>query len=61
MKSTHPEAFCQICHNPNPTWSADNDLWNQVMGSPNGIICPVCFEKKADEKGVVVIIRAQRI
>lgn len=55
----HPEDRCQQCGNKNIVWSADNDLWNKVMGSPNGIICPQCFEKIAKEKGVSITFRAE--
>lgn len=40
---------------------ADNDLWNEVMGKPDGIVCPSCFEKEADKKGINIILKAQRI
>lgn len=56
----HPEDYCQQCGGKNIVWSADNDLWNKVIGSPNGIICPQCFEKKAEESAVSVIFRAGR-
>lgn len=39
----HPEAICQRCGGPNPIWHAPSDLWNRVMGGPNGIVCPTCF------------------
>lgn len=49
----HPETVCDECKGENPTpWVAPNDLWNQVVGSPNGILCPSCFIKLAKRKGV---------
>src|SRR5262245_16285823 len=46
-KPEHPENNCHKCGAANPIWSADNELWNEVVGSPNGILCPSCFEKTA--------------
>lgn len=48
----HPEAFCQNCHRSNPSWSAPSWLWNKVNGSPNGILCPSCFQEKCDLLGI---------
>jgi hypothetical protein len=46
----HPEAFCQECHRPNAAWFAPNEIWNAV--SPDdGILCPVCFIRKAESAG----------
>lgn len=56
----HPEDICQQCGGKNVVWSADNDLWNELMGGPNGIVCPQCFEKVAEEKGVSIIFNAVR-
>jgi hypothetical protein len=43
----HPEKTCQSCGGPNPRWSADSAWWNEVVGSPNGILCPTCFVFRA--------------
>lgn len=48
----HPESTCQSCGGINPVWSADNELWNKVVGSPYGILCPTCFVKKANEMDI---------
>jgi hypothetical protein len=53
------ESICQSCGNYNPIWSAPNELFNKVNGSPNGILCPNCFEKKADNMGIHIIYRAE--
>lgn len=45
------EGECQKCGGHNPVWSAENELWNTVVGSEAGILCPVCFDKMAREKG----------
>ncbi len=47
----HPELKCKKCGNHNPTWSAENDLWNSVIGEEGGILCPSCFDLAAREKG----------
>lgn len=57
----HPESICRECNGCNPTWYADNDLFNLINGSPNGIICPSCFEKKAKALGISIIFKAQKI
>ena len=54
QKEGHPEDKCQECGSRNPCWSAPNELWNIVVGSPDGILCPRCFQDKADEKGITV-------
>lgn len=50
---------CDDCSGPNPVWYAPNALWNLVMGGPEakddpgGMICPVCFIKRAEDGGHV--------
>jgi len=44
---------CRRCGGPDVVWFAPNDLWNRVNGSPNGILCPTCFVRTAEERGVV--------
>lgn len=46
------EEKCKACGGDNPVWSANNELWNKVNGSPNGILCPTCFVKMANEAGI---------
>ncbi|MDP9113881.1 MAG: hypothetical protein M3O20_09375, partial [Acidobacteriota bacterium] len=48
----HPENMCQECGGPNPVWFAPNHIWNQIVGSEAGMLCPVCFIKRADSKGL---------
>lgn len=48
----HPEAICERCGGPNVVWFAPNDLWNRVIGSPEGIVCPRCFVLAAEAKGI---------
>lgn len=59
--SPHPEDTCQQCGNRNPTWYAPYELWNKVHGSPNGILCPCCFQTEAELKGFSVVFKAQLI
>jgi hypothetical protein len=49
---THPEDRCQACGGPNIVWFTDSALWNRVNGSPNGILCPMCFVALAEAIGV---------
>lgn len=46
----HPEDTCDKCGGPNFPWRTDNVTWNLVVGSPNGIWCPVCFAFEAERK-----------
>lgn len=41
------------CGHPNPVWSADSQLWNEVMCGDRdeeaaGVLCPACFADRAD-------------
>jgi len=57
------ETGCQECGGENPVWFAPHDLWNRVMGGedckddPGGILCPVCFIRKAEMAGIKEIWR----
>ena len=52
------ESICQECGKDNVVWSAPHDIWNELY--PNeGIVCPSCFDKKAQEKGYKIIFRAE--
>lgn len=46
-------SYCDDCGRVNPVWFAPNDLWNTVVGSPNGTLCPACFIDLAEQRGVV--------
>lgn len=39
---------CQLCGQRNVAWFAPNDLWNAVMGGADGVLCPMCFVRKAE-------------
>ncbi len=45
------DAVCQECGAANPVWWAENELWNAVMGSEAGILCPTCFIITAQRQG----------
>jgi len=58
------ETGCQECGGgENPVWFAPHDLWNRVMGGedckddPGGILCPVCFIRRAERVGIKEIWR----
>jgi hypothetical protein len=54
----HPEDFCQECGLPNPTWYAPNLLWNKLC-KPVEIICPICFQKRADKAGINLVFTTE--
>lgn len=45
---------CPECGTDYPAWFTDNPLWNTVLGGPTamddpgGMLCPLCFAKKAE-------------
>lgn len=39
---------------PRTYWFADNHVWNRVVGSEVGVLCPRCFTEKAEAMGVPV-------
>lgn len=51
-QTEHPEAKCQKCGNDNVVWFAPNELWNKVVDDKTAILCPVCFVKMAEAKGI---------
>ena len=53
------DLICQKCGSKNPAWYADNDLFNKVNGSPDGVLCPMCFQELADSKGINIIFKAE--
>lgn len=51
-------AKCESCGGPAFVWFAPNDLWNLVKGGhakddPGGMLCPNCFIRAAEKKGIV--------
>lgn len=42
---------CGDCGGSTRCWFAPNDLWNRVVGSPYGMLCPNCFIDRAEAAG----------
>lgn len=61
MSTVHPEDFCQKCGAANTVWYAPHELFILVNDSQNGIICPACFYKMAEEKGISIIFKAEEV
>jgi hypothetical protein len=40
-------------------WAPDDDLYVEVHGSPYGILCPACFDRQAEAKGITVRFEAR--
>lgn len=47
------EANCDTCGRVYSPWSADNDLWNEVMPDDGGLLCPSCFMDRFDDESLV--------
>jgi hypothetical protein len=46
------EEHCHKCGNPvGVIWTAPDELWQAVMGTPGGIRCIRCFDEEAEAKG----------
>lgn len=41
----HPEDYCHRCAGPNMSWYTSHNLFNLANGGPDGIICPICFDR----------------
>lgn len=57
---------CRVCGAPDvgpggTYWFAPNELWNEVNGSPNGLLCPGCFTAECGKKGIVIGWRSDRV
>ena len=49
--------FCHDCGRTQPlVWHAPDDLWADVMGRTDGggVVCPECFDKRADGLGLLL-------
>lgn len=55
------DSICHTCGVENPAWYADNELFNKINGSPNGVYCPLCFQKMADKAGLNIIFKVESI
>lgn len=46
---------CQDCgHCFRLVWSVKDEIWNEVMGSGDGILCLDCFIERAESKGIPI-------
>lgn len=57
---SHPENFCNQCGTKNPTWYSPNELWNKLCEEWE-IICPKCFQERADEAGINIVFTVEII
>lgn len=56
----HPEDYCHNCGADNICWYAPNEIFNSVTGTHGeGIMCPQCFMKMADAKGMKIIFTVE--
>ncbi len=46
------DSKCQMCSRPNAVWWVQSEVWNAVMGSEAGILCPSCFIVRANLSGL---------
>lgn len=53
VKPEHPPwDICQACGGKNPRWHAPDREWYQIMGCGSGVLCPKCYQLKADAIGI---------
>lgn len=45
---------CQDCGRDYVLWHAPDDLYREVCGSPGGLLCPGCFARRAEARGLIV-------
>lgn len=47
--------FCKRCGRRQPlVWHVTDDLWLEVIGQPEGVYCPECFNALAAEKRMLL-------
>jgi hypothetical protein len=52
---------CQDCGDLyDYVWSAENDLWNEVVGSPEGFLCAPCFTRRCAAKNIFPYVAVMR-
>ncbi len=45
--------FCRDCGIRQPiVWHAIDALWLEIWGSPAGVLCPTCFNKRCVARGI---------
>lgn len=45
---------CQTCGKRYMLWMSNGDLYEQVKGNRGGLLCPRCFGRLAEAKGITV-------
>lgn len=44
--------FCKDCGVEQPVvWTAPDGLWVEIWGNAGGILCPTCFDRRAERLG----------
>jgi hypothetical protein len=47
----------EVCHSCGSAvavvWAAKDEDWRKVVGGPGGILCPKCFDSRAEKRGLV--------
>lgn len=51
-KAKLSELSCQLCNDLNPVWYAPNEVWNLVAKDKYHFLCPNCFIRLAERKGI---------
>jgi hypothetical protein len=45
--------ICGECGRPvDVVWTADDELWLEVVGQPGGLLCIPCFDTKVERSGL---------
>lgn len=45
---------CHRCGNRYLLWWAPVDLWMELVGQHNGLLCPQCFDRWADDADIII-------
>ena len=54
---TWPYESCTDCgHCFRLVWSVKDEIWNEVMGNDNGILCLDCFIERAENKKYLCLL-----
>jgi hypothetical protein len=48
----HNDELCQECGAYYFSWHAPEPLWAELIGHGSGLLCPRCFDRKADRSGI---------
>jgi hypothetical protein len=47
--------FCHDCGVRQPiVWSAPDGLWLRLVGRSGGVLCPACFDRRAQQAGLLL-------